>query len=293
MTGVITSVLAFQVPIGGILVLVLGGLGYVLLLPFAARHLPGAPDRPKPSVLVTSHHRKLFLTGLVVLALLESWPILPLARNVSSLAYLTHNLLIGLVAVPLMLLGIPDWLLHLLTESEFVDALLAWFTQPITATIIYCGVLMASMLSAIVDAQAHSLFVFVYLQLLFVFAGAVMWIPALRLLPGAHKMTTGGRVLFLFAQSIVPSFPAFILIFAHHPFYSVFVHNVQAVFGISEVGDQQLAGGISKVIDFGILWGVAVGIMSRAQRREDTGFDPEPITWLDVEREFKRSRPGR
>jgi putative membrane protein len=292
-TGVVTSVLAFQVPVGGIIVSVLGGLGYFVLLPFAAKRLPGAPARPRPSVLVTPRQRALFLTGLVVLALLESWPILQLAREVSSFAYLTHNLLIGLVAVPLMLLGIPDWLLHQLTESEFVDALLTMLTQPVIATIIYCGVLMVSMLSAIVDAQARSLVVFVYLQVLFVFAGAVMWIPALRLLPGAHKMSTGARVLFLFAQSLLPSFPAIVLIFAHHPFYSVFVHNVHTVFGISEVGDQELAGGISKVIDFGILWGVAVAIMSRAQKREDAGFDPEPITWLDVEREFKRSRPAR
>jgi len=291
--GVVTDVLAFQLPIGGIIVLALGGLGYFVLLPFAAKRLPGAPTRPRPSVLVAPRQRALFLVGLVVLALLESWPILPLAREVSSFAYLTHNLLIGLVAVPLMLLGIPDWLLHQLTESEFVDALLTLLTQPIIATIIYCGVLMVSMLSAIVDAQARSLVVFVYLQFLFVFAGAVMWIPALRLLPGANKMSTGARVLFLFAQSLLPSFPAIVLIFAHHPFYSVFVHNVRAVFGISEVGDQELAGGVSKVIDFAILWGVAIGIMSRAQKREDAGVDPEPITWLDVEREFKRSRPAR
>lgn len=284
------AVIHITPPYGGLIVLILGWLFYYKLVPKVASRLGDSPKRIRLRDVVSQRQRTLFLVGLVLLALMESWPSLELARYVSSLAYLTHTMVIELVAVPLLLLGTPNWLFHKLTETPFADALLELLTSPTFTTILYCAVLMLSMLPTIVQAQATSLVVYTYLQVVFVFAGALMWIPALRLNPGTKKLSTGGRVFYLFAQSLIPSFPAVILIFAHHSFYPIFASNIHLIFNISEVADQQLAGGISKVIDFGILWAVAIAIMNRAQKQEDLGADPEPITWLDVQREFKRAR---
>lgn len=286
------AVLRITPPYGGVIVVVLGGLFYFRLVPRVASRLGNSPDRVRLRDVVSPRQRKQFLAGLVILALMESWPSLELARYVSSLAYLTHTMVIELVAVPLLLLGNPNWLWHKLTETPFVDALVSLLTSPILTTILYSTVFTLSMLAIIVQAQATSLVVYVYLQVVFVIAGVLMWIPALRLNPGTRKLSTGGRVFYLFAQSLLPSFPAIVLIFAHHSFYPIFATNVHLIFGISEIADQQLAGGISKVIDFGILWTVAIAIMNRAQKQEDLGADPEPITWLDVEREFKRAHKG-
>jgi len=289
--GTVTGevVLRITPPYGGVIVLALGGLFYYRLIPKVARRLDNSPKHVRLRDAVTRRQHTLFVTGLIILALMESWPSLELARYVSSLAYLTHTMIIELVAVPLLLLGIPTWLLHKLTETAFIDALLQLLTSPILTTILYCGVFVLSMLATIVQAQATSMVVYVYLQVAFVVVGALMWIPALRLNPGTRKLSTGARVLYLFAQSLLPSFPAFVLIFAHHSFYPIFATNMHLIFGVSEVADQQLAGGISKLIDFGILWTVAVAIIVKAQKQEDLGADPEPITWLDVEREFKRT----
>ncbi|WP_298345330.1 cytochrome c oxidase assembly protein [Ferrimicrobium sp.] len=292
MLGTVTgeAVLRITPPYGGAIVLLLGGLFYYWLIPKIASRLSNSPLHVRLRDAVTPRQHALFLSGLVLLALMESWPSLELARYVSSLAYLTHNMLIELVAVPLLLLGIPHWLFHRLTETPFVDALLEFLTSPILTTVLYAALFVLSMLAAIVEAQATSLVVYVYLQVAFVVIGALMWIPALRLNPGTRKLSTGGRVIYLFAQSLLPTFPAFVLIFSHHSFYPIFATNLHLIFGASEVGDQQLAGAIPKLIDFGILWTVAVAIMVRAQKQEDLGADPEPITWLDVEREFKRTQ---
>jgi putative membrane protein len=192
----------------------------------------------------------------------------------------------------LLLVGLPSWAIYRLTERRAVDALLALVSRPLVATVIFSGVTVLSMLSPIVESQSHSLVVYLYLQVVLVIAGIALWVPALRLLPGVEKLSTGARVLFLFAQSLIPSFPAVALIFAGHPFYPQFARNVHIVFGVSGIGDQQLAGALSKVLTLGILWTTAIVILARAQSREDRGDDPEPITWLDVDRELRRSSPG-
>jgi putative membrane protein len=284
------AVMHFQFPYAGLAILVIGLLLYYLGIPRIARSLGDSPTRIRVRDIIARRQRLAYVSGLVLLAVLESWPTLEMARYVSSLFYLSHNLLIVLGAVPLMLIGIPNWVIYKATQSTYMDSLVYLLTSPIVATILYSGLLVALMFPPVVQAQAHSAFVFVYLQVLLTIVGVIMWLPAMRLTPGVRKLTTGARVIYLFAQSLLPSFPAFVLIFAHHSFYPIFAAHVKAVLGISEIGDQQLAGGISKVITLGILWSTAIAILSRAERKEEVGVDPEPITWLDVEREFKRYR---
>ncbi|ACU53531.1 hypothetical protein Afer_0577 [Acidimicrobium ferrooxidans DSM 10331] len=294
MVGVVTasSLLEVTPPYGGVIVLMLGVLAYWVGVPRLARTLSMSPKRVRLRDVATRRQRLAWSAALAIAIVDESWPVLELARRISLVAYLLHNLVIVLVVVPLALLGLPGWVVFRLTERRWVDAVLSLIARPLVATVLFCGVTILSMLSPIVEAQARSLVVFVYLQVVLVIAGVALWVPALRLQPGVEKLSTGGRVLFLFAQSLIPSFPAVALIFAKHSFYPLFARNVHIVFGVSGVGDQQLAGALSKILTLGILWTTAVVILARAQTREDRGDDPEPITWLDVERELRRSSSG-
>ena len=154
MLGAVTGevVLRFTPPYGGLIVLALGGLFYYRFIPTVARHLDNSPVHVRLRDAVTRRQHTLFITGLIILALMESWPSLELARYVSSLAYLTHTMIIELVAVPLLLLGVPTWLLHKRTETPFIDALLQLLTSPILTTILYCGVFVLSTSSQVIGS---------------------------------------------------------------------------------------------------------------------------------------------
>jgi putative membrane protein len=284
--------LAVSIPWGGIVVLVLGVVTYRWGVPALARGLASSPERVRFRDVVPRRKQWAWFVGIALLAIEQSWPALELARRISLVAYLLHNLLLVLAVVPLLLLGLPSWAIFRLTEPRGVDALVTFFTRPLVATVIFSGITILSLLVPIVEAQAHSLVVYIYLQVVLVLAGIALWVPALRLTPGVEKLSNGARVLFLFAQSLIPSFPAVALIFAKRSFYPVFARNVHLVFGVSAIGDQQLAGALSKILTLAILWTTAVAILARAQNREDRGDDPEPITWLDVERELRRSSSG-
>ena len=229
-----------------------------------------------------------FVLGVVILVLLTNYPIENLARSYSVMAYLSQNLLLMLAAVPLMLIGLPKWMILKLTRPRWIDLFLTHATRPVLSTFIFSGSLVASMLSDVVTQQSKNTLFRTSVEVELITAAALMWIAALSLMPGAHHMTIMGRVIYLFAQSILPSFPAFVLIFAQHSFYPIYASHISAL-GISAVADQELAGGLSKIISLGILWGTSVVILIRASQYEQRGADPEPISMDDLEREFIRS----
>ncbi|MHB1785145.1 MAG: cytochrome c oxidase assembly protein [Acidimicrobiales bacterium] len=236
----------------------------------------------------------LFLTGLVALAAATTWPLADLSRHWLLLAHVTQNLILFLVAPPLLMLGLPPWLMEAATRPAPVDRALNGFSHPVISTLIFNVVVICCLLPPVVHAEDHFEVVYGALVLAMLGAGVIMWLPALRLLPGARHMSVGARVGYLFVQSILPNFPALILIFAGHVLYGDFVSAPRQV-GLSPLLDQQLAGVAAKVFGITILWCTAGLILARAQSAEESGQDPDPLTWGDVERELQRleRRSGR
>ncbi len=231
--------------------------------------------------------RLLFLIGASFLWLVEGWPLADLA-NASIFAYLMQNLLLSLVAVPLMLMGTPRWVFSRLTKPRYLDWILSKLTRSLVATSIFTLTMTSVMLPDVVNSETGSILVSSLVHLWVGLAAAIMWIPALRLLPGIRQLSTAGRIAYLFTQSLLPNIPAIALIFAKHSLYPTIAPYVRSL-GISAVADQQLAGGVGKIFSLLILWGAAVVILIRANRDEELGLDPELITWDDVEREFERT----
>ncbi len=269
----------FTAPIGGTIILAAGLAGFRLL----------ATGRERSRF--TQRKRWSYLAGVLLLAGMESWPALELARSWSVTAYVSHNLVIVLAAVPLILLGIPSGRYRRLLDLPAAGALAGALSRPIPAIVAYSALMAASMLPPVVALQARSVIALIYLQLLLLAAGVALWLPALHLLPGTRWLSTAARVGYLVAQSLVPSIPAIALIFAHHSFYPGFARGAHLLFGVSAVADQQLAGVVSKLLNLGVLWTVAVRILVKASNREAAGEDPEPMTWADVERELRERRP--
>jgi cytochrome c oxidase assembly factor CtaG len=111
----------------------------------------------------------------------------------------------------------------------------------------------------------------------------------LRHIPGTHRTSPVGATAYLFVQSVIPTFPAVIYVFARHPLYDAF-SNVHAALGISRLVDQQLAGVVAKVATIPVLWSAAWVSLLRAQRADDSADndDGEPLTWAEVERQLER-----
>ena len=61
------------------------------------------------------------------------------------------------------------------------------------------------------------------------------------------------------------------------------------VAGLSPLADQEVAGFLAKLGTIAVLWTVAFVAVNRAERTEPSDDDPEPLTWVDVERHLLRA----
>ena len=223
--------------------------------------------------------------GLLVVAL--TWPVADLAAHWLLLALVVQRLIFMLAFPPLFLAGMPRSLVARVTRPAPVDAVARALTRPVPAVILVTVVAVGTLTVPAVDAQASSAVVRGGFDLLLLGAGVVLWSPVLHPLPGTERMSSLGQAGYLVVQSILPSFLSIVWIFARHPLYPPYAHR-HHVLGLSPVLDQQLSGFAAKLVTIFVLWAVAFVVVIRSERLAESGQDPEPLTWADVERQLER-----
>ena len=234
----------------------------------------------------TSRQKWFFAFGLGAVFLANYWPLAEVARHDLLLGRMTQQLLITLAAPPLLLMSLPKVAVVHLTRPRFLDFALTTLTRPLPSIIIFSIATVSAISPPLVRFEAAGSANDLIVQVMLFIASVLVWIPVLRILPGIRHLSTAGRLAYVFVLSLVPSIPAIVLIFARRSLYSTYSHGA---FGISAVGDQELTGALAKIASLAVFWGIAIVILLRADRDEELGIDPEPLTWDDVQRELDRS----
>lgn len=226
--------------------------------------------------------------ALVALLAAVWWPVADVAARWSLTALVVQRLLLTLAVAPLALVATPAKALAGLTRPRAVDAAVEAVTRPPVAVALFTAVAVGTLVPPAVQAQATSVAARAGLDAVLLVGGLVLWGPVVRHLPGASRVGSLGTAVYLFVQSLVPTFLAVVFVFARHPFYPVYAHAAGAI-GISPLADQQIAGIVGKVGTLPVLWTVAWREIGRARRLEEAGSDPRPMLWLDVERRLQRA----
>ena len=112
----------------------------------------------------------------------------------------------------------------------------------------------------------------------------LMWWPVLSNVPELPRLSAPLRMAYLFLQSLIPTVVAAFVTFANGAVYE-FYAQAPRMWGISAVEDQQIAGGVMKLMGSVILWGFITVIFFQwfaREQRESQGPD-----WRDVEDELE------
>jgi putative membrane protein len=227
----------------------------------------------------------LFSLGVAVLWLGADWPLHDLAERYLYSMHMVQHLLFTLVAPPLLIAGLPDWLLREILRPRAVSRLVRFLTRPLVALIVFNGVLLFSHWPAVVDASVRSEPLHFGLHVLIVASAFVMWWPVMSPLPEMPALPAPGQMLYLFLQSLAPTVPASFLTFGSTPLYPVYA-SFPRIWGIDALTDQLIAGLTMKLAGGLILWGFIAAIFFRwfAQEQRD-GWDT--LQWRNFEREIR------
>jgi putative membrane protein len=267
--------------------------------------------------VVTRRHVACFATGLAVLWIASDWPLHDLSEGYLYSAHMVEHLLISLIAPPLLLLGIPDWLTRRILRPRWAARTIRMVCAPIAATVIFNSVIALGHAPFYVNGTLEHHWLHFWAHALLFLASMIMWFPVVNKMPEYPTMSAPIKMGYLFIQSIVPNVPVAFLVVASgvvYKFYGTVPHP-----WFNAITDQQLAGSIMKVGGTMYLWTIIVAIFfgwaaneakdsKAAEERaasaaaaaallargsDAPGSLPEVLTWDQVADELAKTQPAK
>lgn len=253
--------------------------GYLL----AVKRL-GPRHREPGDPAATGRQITTFSAGVATMLLASEWPMHDLSERFLYSAHMTQHLLLTLIAPPLLIRGMPDWMLRMVLRPVMPVARVV--LRPFVALVLFNAVLVVTHWPALVEASVRSEPVHFSLHVVLVGSGLIMWWPVLSPLAELPRLSYPGQMVYLFLQSIVPTVPASFLTFGSAPLYHVY-ETFPRLWGLSALDDMRIAGLIMKLGGGVILWAVVAIVWFKWVGSSERGT-PDSIEWQTVEREINR-----
>jgi len=267
---------------GLLVAIVLGGI-------YVARVI--GPKVVQPGTPVVSRRQVVaFWLAIGFMAAVSVWPLHDIAEQRLYSGHMFQHLVLTLVVPPLFLLSCPTWLAELLVASGGrMWRVVRVLATPILAFSLFNAFNLFSHWAPFVNLSTSNGPFHFTVHVTFVVTALVMWLPICGPWPEL-RMSIPGQMVYLFAQSILPTLPAAWLWLSSTPVYSAYDQPVR-LWGISVMDDQAAAGLIMKVLEAAYLWAI-IGVLffrwaARHQAADREGLflsEREILEWEDGER---------
>jgi len=172
-----------------------------------------------------------YTAGVLTLLVAAGWPIHDLAEHYLFSVHMFQHLLISLVTPPLMLLGMPEWLLRRIVQPRVVNRIVRTFARPFVALVVFNAVIVVTHWPAAVNAMLTHHWLHFFGHAVLFLSATMMWWPVVAPLPEMPALSYPGKMVYLFLQSIVPTVPASFLTFGRTRVYH-FYTTVTRIWGM-------------------------------------------------------------
>jgi putative membrane protein len=156
---------------------------------------------------------------------------------------MVQHLLLTLVAPPLLLLGIPGWMLSPLLRPRSVRAIGRFLTGPLIAFVLFNVAFAASHLPALYDLTLENHAAHIVEHLIFMGTAVLMWWPVLSPAVELPRIAYPLQILYVFFQTIPGSAVGALITLSERPLYQVYA-DAPRVIDISALMDQQIGGAL-------------------------------------------------
>lgn len=226
----------------------------------------------------------LFSGGLLALFVAGGTPLHNISEQYWLSAHMLQHLIFTLVAAPLLVAGTPAWLWRYLLCSRRVLPVSRFLTRPLVAFGAFNALLLVTHLPATVDLALNDGAFHFLVHAGLVLAAMLMWWPILSPLEELPPLSAPFQMAYLFMQSLLPSVMASFVTFADRPVYP-FYRNAPRLWDISPIADQQIAGGLMKLLGSIILWSFMTVVFFKWYDREQ--IESKEPRWDEVEAELE------
>ena len=253
---------------------------------------PHAEHLRRGEPVVTRRQNWLFVAAIAVLWIASDWPIHDIAEEYLYSVHMFQHMALSYFLPLLAVLATPVWLFRAVLGSPRVGRVIRWFAKPVVAGFVFNIVVIVTHIPAMVNQSVNNPLLHYSLHVALVTSSLLMWIPVAAP-DSSMRIGYGGRMVYLFLMSVIPTVPAAWLTFAEGAVYKHYDIAVR-VWGLSVTTDQQIAGAIMKTGGSIFLWSIIVFLwfkrfMGGYGRQQSYRRTPEKtLTYDEVAREFDR-----
>ncbi len=254
----------------------------------------------KSGPVITSRQRNAFIAGILLLWIASDWPVHDLAEEYLYSMHMFQHMVLSYFMPPLVLLAIPKWMFDAVFGLGKARTVINWLAKPVVAGVAFNVVVMITHIPVLVNQSVTNGPLHYSLHILLVTTALLVWLPICG--PDTQRqLQSGGKMIYLFLMSVVPTVPAAWLTFAEGAVYKHYDIAVR-VWGLSVTTDQQVAGAIMKTGGAVFLWSIVVflffkrfssGFAAEQSYQKVSSVDDEILTYQDVTDAFGRVAPAK
>lgn len=224
-----------------------------------------------------------WVLGVLAIYSVAGTPVHEISEQYLFSAHMFQHTVFTMIAAPLLLMGIPAWLWQAALRDRRVLRLGKFLTNPIVAFGLFNALLVLTHLPPAVDYSLNHHWFHFLVHAVLLLSAMLTWWPIVSVVPELPPLSAPLQMAYLFMQSIVPTVIAAFVTFADDAIYS-FYDKAPRMWGLTPVEDQQIAGGVMKIMGSLIVWGIIAVVFfqwfEREQRQSDDGL------WDGVEGEL-------
>ncbi|MFN2636464.1 MAG: cytochrome c oxidase assembly protein [Gemmatimonadaceae bacterium] len=203
--------------------------------------------------------RSFFFFGLLVMFGSLNGPIHDLSDDYLFSAHMVQHLLLTLAVPPLLLAGVPGWMLRRPLSIGIVAPAARFSTRAPIAFVTFNIVIAAWHLPVFYNAAMANHGLHIVEHLMFMAAAVLMWWPLLSQLPEFPRLAYPGQMLYSFLMSIPMSIVAIYIAMSDHILYPAYA-AAPRVLAISPLEDQ-LLGALIMWIPGGLIFYVIMTVV--------------------------------
>src|SRR5229473_668304 len=155
--------------------------------------------------------------------------------------HMLQHLMQTFVIPPLLLLGTPDWMLRPIVMSRPLKPIFRLLTQPVIAFLLFSAVFVAAHFPAIFERMCRDENFHIFLHLLFMASGVLLWWPILSPVPELPRLPYPAQILYLFLLMIPMTAVAAPITLATRVIYPWYTEGAHG-WGLNAIDDQVLGG---------------------------------------------------
>ncbi|MBA3467058.1 MAG: cytochrome c oxidase assembly protein [Gemmatimonadaceae bacterium] len=207
----------------------------------------------------TAGEKLFFFAGLLVMFSSLNGPIHDLSDYYLFSAHMVQHLLLTLLMPPLLLAGIPGWMLRPVTSHRFVAPVARFLTRPAICFTIFNLIIAGWHLPPLYNAAMadHNIHILEHVMMM---TGAVlMWWPLMSQLPELPRLAYPAQMLYSFLMTIPMSIVAIYIVMADRVLYPAY-SAAPRILPLSPLEDQ-LLGALIMWIPGGIIFYIIMTVV--------------------------------